>query len=375
MPKDPVCGMEGHIEKHGHFFCSQHCVEEYEKEIESCPTCTAPAKKWYTERVFIFLFITIALFVVSYIVPVLNPLFDSLYSYLKLIWWAILLGLVIGGVIDYWIPQEYITRYLAKKEKKTILYAISFGFLMSACSHGILAISMALYKKGASIPAVIAFLLASPWANLPVTILLFGLFGAKAILLVLGAIVIAVTTGIAFQVLDKKGLIEEGKPVKDVDENFSIREDLARRLKEYTPTPKNLKKDLAGIAESSWSLTKMVLWWILVGMILASFARTYVPHDLFMKYMGPTVLGLLVTLALATIIEVCSEGSSPMAFEIYNQTRAFGNSMTFLMAGVATDYTEIGLIWSNIGRKTALWLPVITVPQIILLGYLFNTLL
>jgi uncharacterized membrane protein YraQ (UPF0718 family) len=91
--------------------------------------------------------------------------------------------------------------------------------------------------------------------------------------------------------------------------------------------------------------------------------------------MGPTALGLFITLAVATIIEVCSEGSSVLAFEIFNQTKAFGNSFTFLMAGVATDYTEIGLIWSNIGRKAALWLPIITVPQILILGYLFNLLL
>ncbi|MCK5261263.1 MAG: hypothetical protein KAJ44_03710, partial [Thermoplasmatales archaeon] len=89
----------------------------------------------------------------------------------------------------------------------------------------------------------------------------------------------------------------------------------------------------------------------------------------------PTVMGLLVTLFFATIIEVCSEGSSPLAFEIFNQTGAFGNSFTFLMAGVATDYTEIGLIWHNIGKKAALWLPIITVPQVLILGYLFNTLL
>jgi len=42
------------------------------------------------------------------------------------------------------------------------------------------------------------------------------------------------------------------------------------------------------------------------------------------------------------------------------------------MTGVATDYTEISLIWSNIGKKTAFWLPIITVPQILILGYLFN---
>ena len=77
----------------------------------------------------------------------------------------------------------------------------------------------------------------------------------------------------------------------------------------------------------------------------------------------------------ATIIEVCSEGMAPLAFEIYRQTGAFGNSFTFLMAGVATDYTEIGLIRHNIGKRAALYLPSLTVPQIIIIGYLFNTLL
>ena len=34
------------------------------------------------------------------------------------------------------------------------------------------------------------------------------------------------------------------------------------------------------------------------------------------------------------------------------------------LAGVPTDYTEIGLLWSNIGRRTAIWLPIITVPRL-----------
>jgi hypothetical protein len=39
---------------------------------------------------------------------------------------------------------------------------------------------------------------------------------------------------------------------------------------------------------------------------------------------------------------------------------------------VITDYTELGLIWHNIGRKAALWLPIITVPQALVFGFLFN---
>ncbi len=153
--------------------------------------------------------------------------------------------------------------------------------------------------------------------------------------------------------------------------------DIRRRWKNYKFNAKNNIKVIKGTLSGSWALTKMVMWWLVIGMLMASVARAYIPHHWFEQYMGPTILGLLVTLFFATIIEVCSEGSSPLAFEIYDRSvqagaPAFGNSFVFLMAGVATDYTEIGLIWHNIGRKAALWIPIITVPQILILGFIFN---
>ena len=118
----------------------------------------------------------------------------------------------------------------------------------------------------------------------------------------------------------------------------------------------------------------MVLWWIVIGILAAALIGAFVPEHFFMEYMGPDLTGMLVTLLFATILEVCSEGTSPIAFEIFNKTAALGNPFVFLMAGVATDYTEIGLLWSNIGKRTAIWLPIVTVPQILLLGMWFNTL-
>jgi hypothetical protein len=178
-----------------------------------------------------------------------------------------------------------------------------------------------------------------------------------------------------YQVLEKNKKIEQSKHIVRIDESFSIKKDIKKRWKKYKPNYENNIKMLKGILRGSWALSKMVVWWILIGMVLASFARAFVPHEFFMNYMGATLLGLFVTLIIATIIEVCSEGSAPMAFELFKQTGAFGNSFTFLMAGVITDYTELGLIWSNIGKKTAIWLPIITIPQVILVGYLFNTFL
>lgn len=212
-------------------------------------------------------------------------------------------------------------------------------------------------------PAVITFLLASPWANLPMTILLFGFFGWRAIYIVVGAMAIALVTGVIFTLLDRLGWIEgssEAAQVEDVSWD---------RLTNF-----ELKRSARGVAAGSMSLANMVLWWILIGVLAAALIGAYVPAHFFMQYLGPDATGMAVTLLFATVLEVCSEGTSPIAFEIFNKVGVLGNPFVFLMAGVATDYTEIGLLWSNIGRRTAIWLPIVTVPQILLLGAILNQL-
>ncbi|MBU4377155.1 MAG: permease [Candidatus Omnitrophica bacterium] len=329
---------------------------------------------FYKDKLFIVSAVLAALVALSYFIPLLIPFREAFFMYLGKIWWAILLGLAIGGLIDYYVPREYISLILASPEKKTIFYSVILGFFMSTCSHGILALAIQLHKKGASTPAVIAFLLASPWANMALTIMLIGFFGLKALYIIFSAILIAIITGFIYQFLDNRGLIEKNPNIAKVEKGFSITEDIKKRFRSYKVTLPGLGEDVIGIYRGAASLAGMVLWWIFIGMALASLAGAYIPSHIFTSYMGPTFLGLLVTLAVATVIEVCSEGSSPLAFEIFRQTGAFGNSLVFLMAGVATDYTEIGLIWHNVGRRAAIWLPIITVPQILILGFLANIL-
>ncbi|MGB3113192.1 MAG: permease [Candidatus Omnitrophota bacterium] len=385
MTKDPVCGMTV-SEKTGlqltvggatHFFCSEHCLRKFaekqdlpEKEIKTC--LTGARVPFYRNKTFIAASVLAFLILLSFPFSFLVPFRVSLLMYFGRLWWAILLGLFLGGLIDHYVPREYVSHILAKPRKRTIFYSVILGFFMSACSHGILALSIELHKKGASNPAVISFLLASPWANFTLTIMLLAFFGPKGLYIIISAIVIAIITGLIFQVLERKGIIETNENIAEVGEGFSVTKDIKKRFSEYRFSPGTLRSDMKGIFSGMLSLGDMVLWWILIGMGIASLAGAYIPADIFSRYMGPTVMGLLVTLIVATIIEVCSEGSAPLAFEIFRQTGALGNSFVFLMAGVVTDYTEIGLLWHNVGRKTAIWLPIIAVPQVIILGIIAN---
>ena len=334
--------------------------------------CHQDNKGLFKNKLFLVFAFTFILTLLSYVFPVLVDFRKVLFHYLKSIWWAVALGLFLGGIIDHYVPREYISKILARKSPLTILNAVCLGFLMSACSHGILALSIQLHKKGASNPAVVSFLLASPWANFAITMMLLSLFGLKGLFIIIAAIIIAINTGFIFMFLEKKGLIEKNKNIVPVAKDYSIIQDLRLRLASYKFSKDSIAADLKGVTHGALALSEMVLWWIILGVLIASLAGAYIPVHFFHKFMGPTVLGLIVTLTLATVIEVCSEGSSPLAFEIYRQTGALGNSFVFLMSGVVTDYTEIGLPWSNVGRRVALWMPLVAVPQVMAAGYIAN---
>ncbi|MFC2091595.1 permease [Elusimicrobiota bacterium] len=385
MAVDPVCLMKVNektplkLQKDGetYFFCSSKCMEEYAQKnkivIPECNSCSSINKKnWYSNKVTIISAILLFMVMGSGFLDFLIPFKNSLFLYLGKIWWAVLLGLVLGGVIDHFIPREYISHVLSKPRKRTVFYAAVLGFLMSACSHGILAISIELYKKGASVSAVIAFLLASPWANIPLTLMLVSFFGLEALYIILSAMIVAVITGFVYQFFESTGIIDKNPNSVEVKDDFSIFADIKRRVEDTSIDTQMIIRGINGVARGAVSLSNMVLWWILLGIGLASLTAAYVPSHIFHNYMGASFLGLMATLALATVLEVCSEGTAPLAFEIYRNTQALGNVYVFLMGGVVTDYTEIGILWSNINKKTAVLLPLITVPQVVVLGVLGN---
>jgi len=203
-------------------------------------------------------------------------------------------------------------------------------------------------------------------------LMLFGFFGWKALYIILGALWVAFNTGLVFQWLEKRRWVEPNRNTVEVKEGFSILEDVKRRMRGYRFSSAGLRKDLTVIFKGALSLADMTLPWILIGVVLSGLAAAFIPTQFFHRYMGATLLGLLATLGLATVMEVCSEGTAPLAFELFKQTGAFGNAFVFLMAGVVTDLTEISLIWANVGKKAAIWIPVVSVPQVVFLGILAN---
>ncbi|MCB1532649.1 MAG: permease [Alphaproteobacteria bacterium] len=305
--------------------------------------------------------------------PQITPLHDFAYAIIDLahkMWWGVVLGITFVGLMSK-IPKEYFQAILGRGDTVGGIFRATFaGLLLDLCSHGILLIGAKLYERGASLAQVMAFLIASPWNSLSLTIILIALIGLKwTLVFIAGSALIAVVTGLIYLALVNAGVLPKNPHSIDLPQDFSLIQDAKSRLKRFKPNRAYFKDVItSGLSEAT-----MLLRWLLLGMILAAAIRAFVPPDIFTNWFGPSLMGLVLTLVATTIIEVCSEGSAPIAAEIINGAGAPGNGFVFLMAGVATDYTEIMIIREfSKSWWVALSLPLITVPQVLLLGYIMN---
>lgn len=285
-------------------------------------------------------------------------------------WWGLLFGILAVAVIGR-VPRELVAAVLGRGGSVSGLFrAVGAGLALDLCNHGILMVGMSLYKRGASLGQVIAFLIASPWNSLSLTLILAALIGWKWMLLFIAlSAVVALVTGWTADRLVAAGTLPGNPNTVDLPADYRMKPALAAVVRSLKPGGGNWRQ----LLREGVSGSKMVLRWILFGFVLTGVIRAFVPEAVFQQYFGPSVMGLFLTLAATTVLEVCSEGSSPIAADLLTRAHAPGNAFVFLMAGAATDYTEvISLKETTRSWKAAFALPLISTPQVILLGWLIH---
>ena len=299
-----------------------------------------------------------------------NHLSHAVFEMLNTMWWGVLVGLIFVGILAN-IPQNLVLSLLGKGGTLNgILRATAAGVLLDLCSHGILMVGAQLYKKGASLGQVMAFLIASPWNSFSLTLIMFALIGVKwTLAFIILSMFIAIVSGWIFDKCVARNILPANPNGFELDADFKFWPEAKKKWSSIRWSLAIVKN----IVREGASGSRMVLRWLLFGVLLAAAIRAFVSVDIFQQWFGPSLVGIVLTLMAATVIEVCSEGSAPIAADLLNRASAPGNAFTFMMAGVSTDYTEV-LVLKEVTQswKIALFLPLITLPQILVIGYLLN---
>lgn len=284
---------------------------------------------------------------------ILNRFFFYLLDLLKDLGLWMALGFVVAGLVQEFIPAKALLRYFGQNDWKSLGRASLAGLAVSVCSCGAIPLAVTLRKKGAATATALTFLLATPWAGFIQLFILNGFLGAKATFLVFTfAIVVAFVTGLILARLETFGWLDQ-----KLLPQLILEQEVKRETGSLHSFFSRLKKSFYYSLDAFKEMAK----YLGIGIVLATLVQTLVPVSWVERFLGlkNSFDPILVAIPFSAVLELCSEGFSIFAGNLYQMGATLGVVFVMMMVGVTTDFTELSVIWGKFGKRST-WAYLIT---------------
>jgi uncharacterized membrane protein YraQ (UPF0718 family) len=253
------------------------------------------------------------------------------------VWWALVFGFAISGVVQAWVPRERIQAALSGSGAKPVALATALGAASSSCSYAAIAIAKSLFQKGASAAAALTFQFASTNLVWELGLVLWVLIGWQFTLAeYIGGLVMIALMSVLLRLFVSPRLeavarehaqrADTGHQHHTASERMSWRERLTS-LSAWSDVAHNFRGD--------W---QMLYKEITIGFLLAGFVAQLGNaffNGLFLKHTGG-ILGatenVIVGPIIAVLSFVCSVGNVPLAAVLWSGGISFAGVLAFLFA-------------------------------------------
>jgi len=273
----------------------------------------------------------------------------------------LLLGFLIAGLMHAFIPGKYYTRYLAKPNFRSVLYAALFGVPLPLCSCGVIPTAMSLRKEGASKGAVASFLIATPQTGVDSIIATYSLMGLPFALI--RPVVAFITALFGGSLVNRvtKGKEEDGRPLtpseggeakccchheEEKEEHCHCHHAEAKEGLTFW------QKIVEALRYAFIEMVEDIGKWLVVGLVIAALITVLVPDSFFAVFKDNTWLSMLLVLAISIPMYICATGSIPIAVALMLKGLTPGSALVLLMAGPAANMASILVIRHRLGTKT-----------------------
>src|SRR3954453_2304159 len=242
------------------------------------------------------------------------------------VWWALVLGFTISGVVQAWVPRERIQDTLAGAGARPVGWATGLGAASSSCSYAAIAIAKSLFQKGASAAAALAFQFASTNLVWELGLVLWVLIGWQFTAAeYVGGLVMIVLMAAALGLFVSPRLEEEARAhAMDADAGHVHDTAGERRL---THVALNFRGDW----QMLWK--EITAGFLLAGLVAQLGADVF--NGLFGEDAPPainTLENVVVGPLIAVLSFVCSVGNVPLAAVLWSGGISFAGVLAFLFA-------------------------------------------
>jgi uncharacterized protein len=253
------------------------------------------------------------------------------------VWWALVLGFAISGIVQAWIPRERIEAALSRRGPGPIAKATGLGAASSSCSYAAIAIAKSLFQKGASAVTALTFQFASTNLVWELGLVIWVLIGWQFTLaeylgglLMIGLMALMLRLFVSPRLEERAR--EHAREAQTGHQHHMAGSELSwrRRL-----TSADAWSDVAHNFRGDWQM----LWKeITIGFLLAGFIGL-LGDDFFNTLFiedGPPVItaveNVIVGPIIAVLSFVCSVGNVPLAAVLWSGGISFAGVMAFIFA-------------------------------------------
>lgn len=260
----------------------------------------------------------------------------------------VLVGVIISGLIQSFITEQWISRIMPRNRFLSSLFGCSVGLLFPSCECGIVPITRRLLNKGVPLNAGIAFMLTGPIVNPIVLFSTFVAFGNDWR-------VVAVRAGLAFAVaLIVSVSVAYFFPVLPLRETTNVRQVAAAA--DSVPPVKPAKRFLPRMGsvlthavDEFFSVGK----YLVLGAFIAASMQTFIPTSSLLHIGNNPFTASLVMMALAFTMSLCSEADAFIASS-FRSTFSMGSISAFLVFGPMIDIKNTLMLLGTFRTKFVL---------------------
>lgn len=309
----------------------------------------------------------------------------SLYAAAGMLWeifWALVLGFALSGVVMAFVPKKKIARALGRSGAKELGIAAFFGMISSSCSYAAAAMARSLFQKGAHIVPALAFMLASTNLVIELSAVLWVLMGWQFVVaeLVGGLILILIMAALMRFFGPLKAFEEKQQQLSHGDGGSLAADDEAADWR----TLEGWRK-----AARAFVMEWRMIWQdIVIGVVVSGFLMVLVPdrfwQALFLQNQNgvgsasgvsvPQIVENALVGPLVSVVSfVCSVGNIPLASVLYHGGIAFGGAISFIYADLII--IPMILVYRRYyGGRLALWIAGIFYVAMVAAGILVELL-
>jgi uncharacterized membrane protein YraQ (UPF0718 family)/YHS domain-containing protein len=253
------------------------------------------------------------------------------------VWWALVFGFAISGIVQAWVPRERIEKALSGSGPKPVALATGLGAASSSCSYAAIAIAKSLFQKGASATTALGFQFASTNLVWELGLVLWVLIGWQFTLAeYIGGLVMIALMAVLLRVFVSPRLEQQAREhAQQADTGHQHHMAGERLTWRQRLTSVSAWSDVAHNFRGDW---QMLYKEIAVGFLLAGFIAqlgTGFFNALFLKHTGGLVAAVenvIVGPIIAVLSFVCSVGNVPLAAVLWSGGISFAGVLAFLFA-------------------------------------------